>query len=249
MVWAGRFLAAVRFLTVFPWPSSRDFPGDHLRLCLVFFPAVGLVLGLLGGGAAFFLWTLLPGPVAAVVITLVLLSFSGALHLDGLADTADGFFSSRPREGILAIMRDSRTGPMGVIALVMLLLLKTTSLAGLDRDTAWRAVLLMPLTGRSAIVLMMALLPYARPEGGLATLFYTGRPGRAALAGGALSMVIAPAVAGTGGTGAILLAAGAVLLFSLFCSRKIGGATGDTLGAGCEIAETAAALSFCLTAC
>ncbi|HHB76813.1 MAG TPA: adenosylcobinamide-GDP ribazoletransferase, partial [Desulfobulbus sp.] len=173
-VMAG-FVAAIRFLTIFPCPGQLGSDGKDIAGSTPFFPVVGLFLGCIAAGLSWLFWTLFSSLVAAVLITIVLMGFSGGLHLDGLADTADGFLSTRPRSQILEIMRDSRIGAMGVIALVMLLLLKVTALSSLDRGQVVRATLLVPIAGRCAIVLVIALLPYARKEGGLATLFYSRR--------------------------------------------------------------------------
>jgi len=187
MKWFRRCVAAFRFLTIMPLPGSFGATDEDLAGSPLFFPVVGLVLGLIAGACAWVLWRLVPPPVAAVLLTFILFSFSGALHLDGLADSADGLFSARSRERILVIMRDSRIGAMGVIALVMFLALKISALSVLSRDEAVRAALLIPVSGRCAIVVMMALLPYVRPEGGLGTRFLfaeceTGGPGGPAAA-------------------------------------------------------------------
>jgi adenosylcobinamide-GDP ribazoletransferase len=173
------------------------------------------------------------------------LTFSGCLHLDGLSDTADGFLSSRTRERILEIMKDSHTGAMGVIAIVCLLLVKFAVLASLPAETLWPAVLLMPLAGRCAIVLQIALLPYARPSG-LGNIFYRRSSWLAAfLAVGILAVVAGGLV---GPRGLIVWAACLVvaLAFSAYAYRKIGGATGDTFGAVCEIVEVVPALVLAL---
>jgi adenosylcobinamide-GDP ribazoletransferase len=205
-----------------------------------------LLLGALAALAAkvfFFLFSSLP---AAVLSTFVLLAFSGGLHLDGLADTADGFFSARTKERILEIMKDSNIGTMGAIALIIILLLKISCLASLDKQVL-PAVFLMPLAGRTAILLLMALLPYARPEGLgslFAVYFYTGRGKLIALAGLIMCLFCAGVLAGTQGVIAILSMSLLIFFFAIFCQRKIGGATGDTLGAACELAETTTLLVF-----
>ncbi len=237
------FVAALRFLTIFPLPGSLGTSSRDLARATLFFPLVGLLLGALAAGAGLLLQPFLSAPVLAVLLTLVLLAFSGGLHLDGLADTADGFFSSRPREKILVIMRDSATGAMGVIALVMVLLLKTACLASLDANLL-PALLLMPVAGRVAIPLMMALLPYARSEGGLADVFYSRRSRLVGLASLVFLLVLALLTAGTAGLAAACAVLLVVVAFSWFCRSKIGGATGDTLGAVCELAETVTALAF-----
>jgi adenosylcobinamide-GDP ribazoletransferase len=112
------FIAALRFLTIIPLPGSVGTEPEDLQGALPYFGLVGIVLGIFSGLIAWGLWSIFPPMVAAVLLVIVLLSYSGAMHLDGLADSADGFFSARKREQILEIMRDSRIGVMGVIALV-----------------------------------------------------------------------------------------------------------------------------------
>ena len=209
----------------------------------MFFPVVGLLLGSVAVVLIWCLQQLLPPLVTAVLAVALLGAFSGGLHLDGLADTADGFFSARPRERILEIMHDSASGVMGVCVLVLVLLLKVACLASLS-TTLLPVIFLMPLAGRTAIVLMMALLPYARPQGGLALVFYTRRSRLVALGGLVLCLVMAWLAAGMQGAGAVLAMVFLVLLFARLCHLKIGGATGDTLGASCELAEAVVVLFF-----
>ena len=232
------FLAALRFLTVIPIPGRRGHSFADLAGSLWYFPLVGL---LLGGLTAAIFWAAgghLPRLVAAVLAVAVLLAWSGGLHLDGVADCADGFFSARSRERMLEIMRDSRIGSMGVVGLVLVLGLKGAALASMPQEYFWRVLLLMPLAGRVAILLMLALLPYARPQGGLATVFYNGRRWPAALAGIVVLGLGAWLAGGGVGLTSVLDTLVLLLPFCYFCHVKIGGATGDTLGAACEVAET-----------
>ena len=241
----GRFVAAFRFLTIMPLPGALGTTEQELAGATLFFPLVGLVLGLLALPVVWCLQQIFPPSVIAVLAVTLLAAFSGGLHLDGLADTADGFFSARPRERILEIMHDSASGVMGVVALVLILLLKVACLASLSTFLL-PVIFLMPLAGRTAIVLMMALLPYARPAGGLALIFYTRRSLLVALWGLICFLVAAWLAAGEQGAGAVLAVVILVLLFARFCYLKIGGATGDTLGASSELAETVVALVFTL---
>jgi adenosylcobinamide-GDP ribazoletransferase len=186
-----------------------------------------------------------PPLATAAVIVVVLLSFSGCLHMDGLADTADGLLSSRPRERILEIMKDSHTGAMGVIAIACVLLLKFASLASLPADRLWPVVLLMPLAGRCAIVVHRALLPYARPSG-LGNIFYR-RPARlAAIWAVAVLAAVAWCVLGSRGLIVWAVCMAMTLACSAYVYRKIGGATGDTFGAVCEIIEIVPALTLAM---
>jgi len=245
----GSFVAALRFLTILPLPGILGTSEEELTKAVPFFPLVGLLLGCLAVPIAWGLSLLLPPLPVAVLLIFLLAVFSGGLHLDGLADSADGFFSARPREQMLEIMHDSTIGPMGVIALVLLLLLNAACLASLSSGLI-PAILLMPIAGRAAILLLMALLPYARSEGGLGSLFapyfnnVTAR--MTALAGLIFLSGMAWGAAGAQGIFAVFAVLLLTTLFAVFCRRKIGGITGDTLGAACELAEAAVALSFAI---
>ena len=141
-------LAAIGFLSVAPVPSRWRGGKAELGRSLPYFPVVGLLFGVAAGLLARVLEYALPPAPAAVLLVIVLALLTGGLHVDGLADTADGFFSSRPKERILEIMRDSRTGAMGAAAVVCVLLLKCSALAALSPAGCVRAAFLMPLAGR-----------------------------------------------------------------------------------------------------
>ncbi len=238
-------LAAFRFLTILPLGRSPDRPED-LAGSVLFFPLVGLFIGIAALAADSLAMAFLPSLPAAVCTVLVLIVFSGGLHMDGLADTADGFGSARPRDKVLEIMRDSRIGTMGVVAVVAAILMKVAFLDAVPVSLRAQAVLLMPVAGRAALLWSMAWLPYARPEGGLATAFR--RKGSSVNAIWALVFLLACGAGVGGWPGAA--AAGAVLVviagWLMVCRRKIGGFTGDTLGASCEIAEIVPAVVLAL---
>jgi adenosylcobinamide-GDP ribazoletransferase len=241
------FLAAFRFLTIIPLQWRADKDGDYFQHSLHYFPVIGGLIGIAAGSMSLFFLSFLPGPVVAVVAIILLAIVSGCLHLDGLADTADGFFSSRPKERILEIMRDSRTGAMGVIGIALVLLLKFAALSSMPPALFFKAVCLMPIAGRCAIVLSMALLPYARQEGGLGRLFYSGHCRLSAGWSFVFLFVLTPfiGIRTTVLLCCITIATG--LFFSIWCRRKIGGATGDTLGAICELTEMAVAVGMANT--
>ena len=239
----NRFLAAVRFLTIVPISGKRGCDTSEMAGSALFFPVVGLLIGALAVAAVFLLAGVFPPWLVAVLVVVLLGAVSGAFHLDGLADTADAFMSSRPKEKMLEIMKDSRIGVMGLAAVIWVFAVKVAALASLDRDLLWRAALLAPLAGRCAMVLALAILPSAR-AGGLGELFCKGaRPMHAVFAGVALFAAgwLAARYAGVIVAGAATLTA---LVLSAHTYRKIRGATGDTLGATCEITEAVVALVF-----
>ena len=151
-----RFLAAIQFLTILPLPGAWHPDERALGGSLPFFPVVGLGIGAAVALSDWGLGRLFPVGVTSVLAVILLIAASGGLHIDGLADTADGFFSSRPRERILEIMRDSRTGPMGVAAIVCVVALKIALIASVAGP--WRVV------GPAADAARRPLRP-ARPDG------------------------------------------------------------------------------------
>lgn len=236
-----RFFAAIQFLTILPLPRGLSPDERALGGSLPFFPVVGLGIGAAVAAIDWGAGLLFPVGVTSVLAAILLIAASGGLHIDGLADTADGFFSSRPRERILEIMRDSRTGPMGVAAIVCVVALKIALIASVAAPARTWVLLLTPVAGRCALLIQMALLPSARPDG-LARIFHINRSRGHAL----WALVFLIAAGGIAGGVPGLAAGGMSLLFALsftaYVRRKIGGLTGDTLGAACEWTELAPAL-------
>lgn len=238
------FFTALRFLTVIPisWRAERD--GELFKQSIYYFSLIGLLIGSCGWLLVSALGFILPNSCVAFFALFYLSAISGFLHLDGLADSGDGLLSYRPKDVSLNIMKDSRTGAMGVVVLMMVLLGKYSSLSSLPVSTIALAVFFMPLAGRTAILVTMAANNYARPEGGLGGLFYSSRSRKAALTGCLLLFVVATFVAGLKYAAVVVCCMlFTVLIFSLFCRKRIGGVTGDTLGAMCELTELAIALA------
>jgi adenosylcobinamide-GDP ribazoletransferase len=239
----NRFLAAIRFLTILPLPGEAGTSSEDLAGAPPFFIVVGLLLGLIAAGLAFVLG-LFPAPVAAALMVAALLAFSGGLHIDGLSDMADGFLSSRPRERVLEIMKDSHVGAMGVAAVVCVLLVKFAALASLRNVSLLMAAGLIPVCGRCAIMLQMAMLTYVRPAG-LGSVFTTPSPKSVAAAVG-VTLAAGFILAGINGIIACFAAIVAAVAVAGWCHRRIGGATGDTLGAACELVETAVLMTLAI---
>jgi adenosylcobinamide-GDP ribazoletransferase len=229
-------LAAVQFLTIFPLPSGFQAQEKDLRKSLIYFPIVGLTIGAAMAALDSGISRLFPPLPESAILVILMMAASGCFHMDGLADTADGFLSSRPKERILEIMKDSRVGPMGVIAIVCAIILKIAALSSVPEAQHWRVILLTPLAGRCALILGMKAGPYVRAQGGLASAF--GQPNRFVVIG-TICFVTAVSFFMLRLLG--LFIAGITVLTTIVVSfwsrRKIGGFTGDTLGATCEIVE------------
>ena len=242
------FALALQLLTRLPVPSSSRPPRpEELGLSVLFFPVVGLLIGALLAGLHTALWLVDPGVLAALVLAAWVL-LTGALHLDGLADTADAWIGGQgDRDRTLAIMKDPRSGPIAMVAVVLVLLTKFATLQALLAGDARVILLLAPVLGRAIILLLLITTPYVRPDGlGAPYASYLPR-----LSCGLLVLLIAAAtVALLEWQGGALLAALGVgfLGWRQGLMARLGGATGDTLGVACELAETIALLTPVLLA-
>lgn len=237
--------AALRFLSILPIPQTWTGDTDSLSKSVKFFPVTGLIMAAIAAGCVCLFGSLLPQSVVAAVTVVLMIALTRGLHLDGLADTADGFWSVSDRKRTLEIMKDSFTGAMGVIAIASITLLKFACLNALGDRMLWRGVLLMVLAGRCMMVLPISLFPYARKEGGLGKLFYETRTVLNAIWAIVVQITVGWFVAGTAGIAAGIAAVLATVAFGFYCKWKIGGVTGDTIGATCEITEVVTVFVMC----
>ncbi len=238
------FRVACAFLTVFPVAGSLSIDDQRLGRSMGLFPAVGLALGLLLVVCNWLLAPLLPRAVLDCLLLLLLILATGALHLDGIADMIDGLAGGRDRESSLRIMKDSRVGAMGVVGLVMVLLLKYLSLYHLPLAQKAGALIFMPAAGRWCQVFLASCSSYVRNEGGTGSVF-VDQVGRAELLLGSLTLLLAGLVLFSyqGLLLLVLVLVFAALLLHYF-ERRIGGVTGDILGAGTEFVEVFSLLAI-----
>lgn len=215
-----------------------DVPFDERQLGRsgMYFPLVGLILGLLLILVDRLAWVMFPPMAAAAAVLVCLVVFTGGIHLDGFMDTVDGVFSGRPRERMLEIMKDSRVGAFGALGAFCLLLFKFGLLTGLSGPGDYGALILMTVSGRWAMTYAIARFPYARDEGmGRLYKLYTRSFELAAASG--VALVIALAAGKLGGAVIFLLSALFAHLLCGYLNRVLGGLTGDTYGFLNELTE------------
>ncbi len=248
--------AAVSLFTWIPVPAV-DLDRDTARRAMLALPWVGLIAGLGAGAVAAVVGLLGGGALLAVIAGLaVLAAVSGAMHLDGLADTADGLGSRKPAAEALSVMKASDIGPMGVVALVLVLGLDVAALASphLTGPSIAAALLVMPVVGRlGALIGTGRWSVAARPEGlgalvaGVTTDLGLLLNGLAVLAVAALAGGLAQ---GARGVAVFMLAAmiagGVAALWQRHLQRRLGGVTGDTLGSLIEVTQAAFVLVLAL---
>ena len=238
------FLIALQFLTSLPIRlPAMPTPAQQGR-SLLHYPTVGLLLGTLLALVALLLDGAAPLLQAALLLTLWV-ALTGALHLDGLADSADawlGGFGDRART--LAIMKDPCSGPVAVVVLVLVLLLKFVALWTLLAGDARLALVLAPLLGRTALAGLFLATPYVRP-GGLGQALADYLPQRS-VAGVLLLVVTGCLLAGEAGWLALALGLGVTVLARRSMCSRLGGTTGDTAGALLELVECAVLVGLAL---
>ncbi|MGI9064323.1 MAG: adenosylcobinamide-GDP ribazoletransferase [Pseudonocardiaceae bacterium] len=239
---AGGLRLAVSWLTVLPITVGGTVDVDAGRRALLWAPAVGLALGGLAAGALALLGLAGAHPVLAGVLVVALLAaVTRGMHLDGLADTADGLGCYGGPQRALEVMRDGSAGPFAVVVLVLTLGAQAGALAGLVIAERWWAVVIAVTAGRVALGWCARRgVPPARPDG-LGALVAGTQPLAAPVTGAsALAAAGLVAVAGRPWQGvlAVLLAAGAVGWLSGHTARRFGGVTGDVCGAASEVAVT-----------
>src|SRR5258708_834343 len=247
-----RLFAAVAFLTLATMTSRWEFAAVDVGRATLLFPLVGAALGVINL-LIVYVFTLrisvgphftvgspwLPAPVIAVLLVAISAWMTGAMHLDGLADMADGFGGGRDREDVLRIMRDHAIGTYGTVALILLVLIKVTTLSSLiEHGAAGPYLIIAPVLGRWASVPLGRFLPYARrKEGGLGAAI-TEHVGWFELIGASLLAGICKFyLASWRGAACWLAVIVVTALNASMCVRRIGGVTGDTLGANIEVCE------------
>jgi len=246
---------AVTFLTGIPLKVEGEVGSADLWRSMGWYPLVGLVLGAAAWGVYAGLLGLLPGLVAATLVVILLEAVTRGLHMDGLMDTADGILSGAPRERALAIMKDSSVGAMGVVAAVLLLILKVAALGALTRADAAAPLLAGWCAARALPAVAVYAWPYARAVGTGEAFTRERTRGPVAMAGGLMvGGVVVAGLAGlaTGAAGdwyaglvAAVVSMGVALLVQAAVAKRLGGLTGDVYGMGIELAEAAALVTGC----
>lgn len=237
-------LAALEFLTVFRLPLGRRRPADAAQIARSqgLFPLVGLLLGLMLVGLDRALSEVMPLPATAALLVVALVVATGGLHLDGLADTCDGLFGGSSPPERLAIMRDSRVGTFGVLAVVCILLLRWAAFLSLASPLRRGVLLLAPALGRWAMVGAVAALPYARPEG-LGKAMHRAAWPIPALTAAAVALTASVLLFPTWGVALFAFASLVGGLGALYARGNLGGLSGDVYGAICECTEVAVLLA------
>jgi adenosylcobinamide-GDP ribazoletransferase len=231
-----RFFNALQFLSRLPVPRQLESSGEQLGKAAAFFPLVGLIVG--GGAALVFVLLRQVLPLSASVLCAIIFAafVTNGFHEDGFADAFDGFGGGWTKDHTLQIMRDSRIGTYGTLALIFLIVGKLNFLSSLPQGQIWRWLIVAHAAARWTILPLCAWLPYARAEGqGKLVAKQVGAPeiitGTATLLASLLLLSWSAALAALFVTGLVTLLSG------LYFRIRLQGVTGDCLGASNQLTE------------
>ncbi|MBI5047867.1 MAG: adenosylcobinamide-GDP ribazoletransferase [Deltaproteobacteria bacterium] len=235
------FLYALQFLTIIPVKIKGMVEERELGRSTAFFPLVGAVQGIILVAANLIFSRFLPTDISSAIVLVVLILINGGFHLDGFADTVDGIAGGSTKEERLNIMKDSRVGAIGVVAIVLVLLLRFLAINALATHhsplTTNSILFLLPVIGRWSMVPMAYWSEYARPTGGLGRAFIEHTGIKEFLLATVSALFVSIILLSWNG----LIYAGIIFIVvymsTLFFNKKLGGVTGDVLGFQNEISE------------
>ena len=245
-----KFFAALKFLTILPLFSKREDSLEEIRGSIVYYPVVGLIIGLVLVVLDAVFSFLVPPAVANGLLIVSMVIITGALHLDGFIDTCDGIAGHKPAEARWLVMHDSRSGAFGVVGAVLLLLMKYVSLNSIPPGLLWPTLIMMPVLGRWAMVFAIFAYPYARPEG-LGKAIKQAANWQKFVVATAITLALAIGLTWPlGGINRSFLSGPVIMLgvwviiviMAGFFKKMFAGLTGDTYGAINELAELGALL-------
>jgi len=239
-------ITAFIFLTRLPMPKLDEISPEDSGRALPMFPWVGFVIGAIVSLCAWGLHFVLPPAINAALVLIVWVLCSGGLHIDGLADSADGWLSGAQGDKLLAIMKDPRCGSAAVMIVGLMLIAKISALSYLIEQQQFMPLLLAPLIGRAAPLLLFLTTSTVNPTG-LAQYFIEHASRNALKVSALLTLLVAFIFSGA--TGALVtLVTCAIVLWGLrkLMLVRLGGHTGDTLGASIEVIEATLLIASCM---
>lgn len=229
------FFIALQFLSRIHLVKQTVWPDRAFGQSIIWFPLIGTVIGAILCVVCHFVSMFFAGIYMATILVAIWLFITGGLHADGCMDTADGLFSGRDREQMLEIMKDSRVGSYGVMAFVLLVLLKICFLASIDERALIAVLVGIPTAARFGTLISILAFPYARKQG-LGRTFKKYAPSHALFYG--LILTLLPGLyIGWRYLLVVAFAVAVAILADLYILRRLGGLTGDTYGAVLECNE------------
>jgi len=238
------FISAIKFLTIIPLFGRHEDSQEAMGRSIVYFPVVGLVIGLFLVGVNWLSSLFLPPAMVSGLLVISVVIISGALHLDGFVDTCDGIAGHKSVEDRWKVMKDSRAGAFGIIGITLLLLFKYISLSSVPGNLLPASLIIMPVVSRWTVVFALFAYPYARSEGLGKTVKLSANRQRFSIAT-VITLTLVTGMAWLADISYFYLAGPAIMLGTWviivlaagYFKRKFAGLTGDTYGAINEVAE------------
>lgn len=231
------FLLMLQFLTRIPININLPCELENFKKGVSFLPVVGSIIGLIQFMTFSLLKILLPMDICAVLTVAVGVVITGAIHIDGFGDTCDGFFAFKTSDRIIEIMKDSRIGTYACIAIILDILIRVFSIKAIGELNLLHGILLAPIISRTLLAFLFSIGKTAKAKG--TGNFFIGNCGKKEVIIAFLICLIItlPIIGVIKGIIIIAFLIMMVLLFNMYCKSKIGGLTGDTLGAANELME------------
>ncbi len=241
------FILNLQFLTRIPVPVKVDYSNRAFTAGSVFAPVIGLLIGLISVGTYLLVSMMDLRPLAVLLALTAEITITGGLHLDGLADTFDGIFSYRDKERALAIMKDSRLGTSGAIGLILVLMMKYIMLMSLPDKYLVVCLAVMPVLSRMTVSWSAGLSPYARKgEKGLAAGLVERTGPIEIVISTTLAIIISVLLLRLAAVPLVMIVIAFTLGMIIYVKARLGGITGDVIGAVIELSEVMFLLSVLL---
>ena len=233
-----QFIILIQFMTRIPIPIKVDYSEKKLGKSIKFFPLVGLIIGLILYCTNFLIATYLKNilygkTIIAVILIIVEIMTVGIIHIDGLGDTFDGLFSYAKKERMLEIMKDSRIGTNGTVILILYFITKTTLISEIIMINP-KYLIIFPIIARFSTSTNTGLADYAR-KSGMSNAIISENGIFEVIFSLVLTNILVFFIIGSKGTVTVFVALLFIILFMLNVRKKIGGITGDTMGASLEL--------------
>ena len=238
------FILMLQFFTRIPINVELEVKEEDFAKVIIYFPLVGLVIGGINAGSYYLFSQVFSTLISVVMVALANVLLTGALHIDGLADTCDGIFSARKKEKMLEIMKDSRLGTNGAVAIFFDFALRIALLSSLTDKNIIIALVISNAISRTMLVFSCFAFKYARAEGGMGNLFIGKVSKDKVLIAYILGTLISVMLLSYIGPILVLSCTVFIWLFNKYITSKIDGITGDILGASNELGEIFILIAF-----
>jgi adenosylcobinamide-GDP ribazoletransferase len=239
-------MLGLQFMTRIPIPINIDIQREDFQKIVKFFPIIGLVIGLIEAFIYYILTHISTHMIASFMTIVSHIAITGAMHIDGLGDTADGIFSGRSREKMLEIMKDSRLGTFGALAIIVVVVGKILMLMEIPQNSVITVIILAPVVSRTMNIFLMYHRKYARATEGMGDLFIGVLKKENAIIAVILGCLITIAVGQLQGVKMLIIGFTFTIFFRSYIEAKIGGITGDILGASDELNEFIIYFAMCM---